>query len=451
MSTTFPPEAIDLLLELNTSSVPSCSSMYNATDQNTQIKFYSVILPVIIAFTVSTCVVSGAVVCSAPWVKRPMSPTIRLSLSLAAANTLFSVTWLLCLVVNMYLPTVQGMFSIPICVRLSLEVLRLGSILLQILHLLVVALNHYIGIIRPLHYAAIVTSTTLKAILAVLWLSPLVGMFVAFSSIPGQGFQSFGCRTNYFYECGVTFRLVWTSIFFGPTLVIIVVYCHIFHLLNNRSLYLVSTEQQTQLRKNIKTVRTTALIVGTFVVGWGPAVVKFLLVCSDCVIQELDLHTNMYLGAAFNTLFSLKVFTDTFIYAIRLPDIRKALMTMWMLFRNRLRMRRRGLREGSARSSSRTTSTRLSLSSPSIHRFRSSLSHGSPSSRSGSRSRSASPALQNTQVRRLTSLSPLGSRRSPVNVEVTAYTNSLSDDIRLKTLVEETPLDPILEVDIDHV
>lgn len=52
-------------------------------------------LQMLIAFTAVTTVVSCLVVCAAPWVKRPMSPTVTLSLSLAAANTLFSITWTL--------------------------------------------------------------------------------------------------------------------------------------------------------------------------------------------------------------------------------------------------------------------------------------------------------------------------------------------------------------------
>ncbi|XP_069188975.1 uncharacterized protein [Procambarus clarkii] len=349
---------------LNSSSNSSSSN----AQLETQREFYAAILPTLIVFTLATTLVSSVVVCATPWVKRPISPTVRLSLSLAAANTLFAITWTLCLVGNMYLPMVKKV-EVPECLKLSLEVMRLCSILIQILHLLVVALNHYIGIIRPLHYAATFTPTTLKAILAILWLTPLVGMFVVFSSVSQEGFQSTGCSRVTFYTQGLTFRVVWTCIFFGPTVVIIIVYCHIFHLLNNRSLYLVCPEQRSHLRRNIKTVRTTALIVGTFVVGWGPAVVKFVLICGECVFQEMDLHTQMYLGAGFNTLFSLKVFIDTFIYAIRLPDIRKALLTMWVIFRDRLKTRDPGLVDTSAVSSSRTGSTRLSYSSPSIHRL----------------------------------------------------------------------------------
>ena len=36
-----------------------------------------------------------------------------------------------------------------------------------------------------------------------------------------------------------------------------------------------------------QTVRTTALIVGTFILGWSPASMSFLLICSECPVPEL--------------------------------------------------------------------------------------------------------------------------------------------------------------------
>ncbi|KAK4287120.1 hypothetical protein Pmani_039804 [Petrolisthes manimaculis] len=195
-------------------------------------------------------------------------------------------------------------------------------------------------------------------------------MFVVFACVPNQGFQSPGCINNTFFLSGLTFRLVWTCLFFGPTLLICMVYCHIFHLLKNRALTLVSAEQRCQLSRNIKTVRTTALIVGTFVVGWGPAVVKFVLICEDCLVPPslISNTTNYAMGVAFNIMFCLKVFTDTFIYAVQLRDVRKALQVMWYKMMRRDDEDRRGGwgREGRGRSVSRfshTASTRISLHS----------------------------------------------------------------------------------------
>ncbi|XP_047469408.1 glucose-dependent insulinotropic receptor-like [Penaeus chinensis] len=399
----------------------------------------SIFLPqVIIAFCVASGLVSCAVVSATPWVRRPMSPTVRLSLSLAAANTVFAASVSVALVVNSYLPSVHNI-STGMCVRLTLEAVRMGSILVQILHLLVVALNHYIGTLRPLHYAATMTPSILKVILVALWIIPrdqirlnvislrMVGMIVAFASIPGQGYQSEGCQYNHFYISGITFRIVWTALFFGPTLLIIIVYCHIFHLLKHRGPHLVSAEQRNQLRRNIKTVRTTALIVGTFVIGWSPAVVKFILVCEECVIHphDVDESVNIAMGATVNVIYCLKVFTDTFIYALRLRDIRKALQTMWALTKIRILFGGEGrmpVRNNTTRSSrlSYTASTRISLNSPAQHRFTS---------------------------RRHVPASPMGGCQT--TLEIPAYLNNHSGcgSPCLKAKVEETSLDPIVEDD----
>lgn len=383
-------------------------------------------LPVIIAFCVTSGLVSCAVVSATPWVRRPMSPTVRLSLSLAAANTVFAASVSVALVVNMYLPSVYNI-STGMCVRLTLEAVKMGSILVQILHLLVVALNHYIGTLRPLHYAATMTPSTLKVILVALWVIPMVGMVVAFASIPGQGYQSPGCEYNHFYLSGITFRIVWTALFFGPTLLIIIVYCHIFHLLKHRGPHLISAEQRKQLMRNLKTVRTTALIVGTFVIGWGPAVVKFMLICEECVIHPnaVDESVHIAMGATVNVIYCLKVFTDTFIYALRLRDIRKALQTMWALTKMRLLFGGEGrmhVRNNTTRSSrlSYTASTRISLNSPALHRFA---------------SRRHAPA------------SPLGGCQTTLEIPAFLNNHGGCGSPCLKATVEETSLDPIVEDD----
>lgn len=39
------------------------------------------------------------------------------------------------------------------CSILALEAMRLAAVIVTVLHLLALAINHYIGIARPLHYA----------------------------------------------------------------------------------------------------------------------------------------------------------------------------------------------------------------------------------------------------------------------------------------------------------
>ncbi|XP_068243924.1 trace amine-associated receptor 3-like [Palaemon carinicauda] len=416
----------------------------NVTDSMAEIKeLYSYIIPVYIGLCLASGIVSSTVVLAIPWVKRPISPTVRLSLSLAAANTVFCIIFTLDLLF-IYLKRVRNI-DISTCAELVIVTARLWIILVQIFHLLALALNHYIGILKPLHYAATITPHVLKCIIVILWIIPLIGMFVGFSVVPNQGYQSLRCQTNDFYHIGLTFRIIWTCIFFGPTVVIIVVYSHIFCLLKNREFYMVSPEQRNHLRRNIKTVRTTALIVLTFLIGWVPAILKFVLICPYCVFTNVDYTTNIALGAAFNIMFSVKVFIDTFIYAIRLPDIRKALLLMYDRIRGRMIPRRQRRASGS-NSSMRTTFSRLSLTSPGLHRVRMSWNRGSPGSKSRSRSSSNSPILQN-HTKKSQYISPGMSNKSTVDIEVTSFANEL----RLKTLVEEEPSDHLIEIGIDKV
>ncbi|KAG0718270.1 hypothetical protein GWK47_052759 [Chionoecetes opilio] len=252
-------------------------------------------------------------------------------------------------------------------------------------------------------------------------------MFIALACVPGQGFQSPSCSENYFYVKGITFRIIWALLFFGPMVVISMVYCRIFHLLNHRALSLVSAEQRNHLRRNIKTVRTTALIVGTFVVGWGPAMVKFLLVCDECPIkpQSIDLTTNIALGVFVNITYCLKVFTDTFIYAVQLLDVRRAVQAMGRQLKEKVTGQRT---EGPSRTVSRisrTTSTRVSI---------------------------GSPALRRTGSLPPSSTTHCNASSWPVTLEVSVYTNNHhKDDVRLTTLVEETHLDPLQEDDQDRL
>ncbi|KAB7496311.1 hypothetical protein Anas_13215 [Armadillidium nasatum] len=107
--------------------------------------------------------------------------------------------------IHSYLPSV---FDIKFndCLSLTIEALRMGVMLVQVYHLLAVALIHYFGTLRPLQYASRLTSHTLKILLFLLWSIPIIGIFIAFCSIAEQGFQSEGCSNNYFRIHGVNVR-----------------------------------------------------------------------------------------------------------------------------------------------------------------------------------------------------------------------------------------------------
>ena len=76
------------------------------------------------------------------------------------------------------------------CTILTLEAVRLGSVIVTVVHLLALAINHYIGIMRPLHYAAIMTKRTVSVCIIAMWISPNILIFTYFSCNENQGFQA---------------------------------------------------------------------------------------------------------------------------------------------------------------------------------------------------------------------------------------------------------------------
>ncbi|GIX88195.1 g_PROTEIN_RECEP_F1_2 domain-containing protein [Caerostris extrusa] len=58
------------------------------------------------------------------------------------------------------------------CYVLVLEAFRLGGMVVAVFHLLALAINHFIGILRPLHYASTVTRGTVAWAIACMWIVP---------------------------------------------------------------------------------------------------------------------------------------------------------------------------------------------------------------------------------------------------------------------------------------
>ncbi|GIX66805.1 g_PROTEIN_RECEP_F1_2 domain-containing protein [Caerostris extrusa] len=156
------------------------------------------------------------------------------------------------------------------CYVLVLEAFRLGGMVVAVLHLLALAINHYIGILRPLHYAATVTRGTVAWAIACMWIIPVAFFLAYFSLVPDDGFRSSYC-SNYDFLLHIPFRVTVSTLFFVPLILMSVMYIHMFIVVKHSS----PTADGRQLHKSVKAVITTLLILGTYVVGWMPAVIFF--------------------------------------------------------------------------------------------------------------------------------------------------------------------------------
>ncbi|XP_067203754.1 trace amine-associated receptor 4-like isoform X2 [Linepithema humile] len=321
-----------------------------STTQNASISYQSVnsmlylyVTPALILFCVISILVNINVIISAFWIKRPLSPTLHISLSLSGADAFTSCALGIGLVMNSFIPhgleiELEGMN----CFLLALEAVRLGGVIITVFHLMVLAINHYLGILKPLHYLSIMTHRNITILLVLLWVLPISFFVLYFSLIEDDGFQSEECKKNMFLVHR-QFRILFSSLFFGPFVVMTCIYIHIFYIVKRHqamrlrfcgaeSFIRVNTSEVTRnnnrrMARNIKAINTTLYILGSFIIGWMPGVIMFMLFCEDCVWQlknVISMNIAFIIYTIINFLIILKTLVNPIIYAARMHEIKIA-------------------------------------------------------------------------------------------------------------------------------
>uniref|UniRef100_T1IW61 G-protein coupled receptors family 1 profile domain-containing protein n=1 Tax=Strigamia maritima TaxID=126957 RepID=T1IW61_STRMM len=235
--------------------------------------FYKIAIPIMLFFCVISIVINLIIVAAVRWL-RHMTPTQCFSISLALTNAYLSLVIGLGLLINSLLTAAYkihlGLYYQ--CGALTLEALRMAGMVSSVLHLLALAINHYIGILRPLHYASTMTRRTTMLCIVIMWTVPLLFYFIYFSSLTASAYQSIYC-TNFNFFGEFPFRIVTSVLFFVPLLLMAIVYAHIFVLVRQHQKGILQNQNRNQLNRNVKAIYTTLLILGTYLIGWMPAVV----------------------------------------------------------------------------------------------------------------------------------------------------------------------------------
>lgn len=311
-----------------------------------------------------------------------MTVNLILSLGLAGADAWAATLVLLGLVVNSYLPIVHGITlgRWSVCYFLVFELVRLAGMVTSNMHLFALALNHWFSIASPLRYKTAVTTGWCRTVMFLLWLLPLFVMVIAAVCVPGQGFRgggAFWCNIDFYFR--FPFRLVIFLQFIIPLVTMLAIYGYILHRLamvrnapkakpdsyQRQSLVLRPrksgdgttsngsaelgmhrrsggqelrvSSRSNALQSKIKALTTTLLILGTFAIGWLPAVMQFTLVCIDCAISYYPpRHSLFAVGVVVNCLIIVKLLINPLIYAFRILEIRYAL---WHMHKTRYGLR----------------------------------------------------------------------------------------------------------------
>ncbi|XP_012288800.1 lysophosphatidic acid receptor 1 [Orussus abietinus] len=368
-------------------------SQVDSVREHPQRLYYLYGSPILIFFCVLSVVVNIKILLSVYWIRRPLSPTLHISLSLAGADAFSGVILGTGLVLNSFLPYGLGLRLTGIdCFVLLLEAIRLGSIIVTVAHLTALAINHYLGILRPLHYLSIVTRRNTILAIAILWILPLAFFLSYFSLVENEGFQSQGCENMMFLQ-HKQFRIMFSSLFFAPFLLMVCIYSHIFCIVRKHQASRLrfsragssrhrnndNSQQSTpqQMVKNVKAIHTTLYILGSYMVGWMPATIIFALVCNDCLLNFdwMSEKNKFILYSLFNCLIILKTLVNPIIYAARMHEIKVAKRQMHASLCGCFGLNSRtGERMAVGVSSERAPSNRSSLSKTAVCRLTSNVS-----------------------------------------------------------------------------
>lgn len=316
----------------------------------------NVFIAILVITAALAMIVNVVVFMSVHWIRRPMPPILKMSISLAAADALSSSIFAVTLFINTYLPSIGiNLWWLEII----MEMMKLSGILVTVTHLLALALNHYIGILKPLHYNSIVTRRKVTAVTILLWMFPTAFVIFLFTSQAEGSYWSeiFGNITEIDMENQTTFvdtfrfRMSYSAYFIISIFLMTICYTHILIIVKKqqnvwKNLSRVGStkwsgrsvkhcpnkanKEQKQLEGNIRAIYTTLLILGSCVIGWMPALFIFVLMCKeDCYIhgaQLRSLNQNylievMSMRLLENMLIVLKMLANPIIYSIRMKEI----------------------------------------------------------------------------------------------------------------------------------
>uniref|UniRef100_A0A1I7XRG1 G_PROTEIN_RECEP_F1_2 domain-containing protein n=1 Tax=Heterorhabditis bacteriophora TaxID=37862 RepID=A0A1I7XRG1_HETBA len=210
---------------------------------------YEWLIPIMIIILLMAIVGNGVIVLSAPWLSPPVSPYLKLCISLAAADMwaasllitggidlqsfvtiIFTYVFLVylrnfripSLVVNSYIPVVLGHQKTSRCVDAWLEMFRISGMLTSDMHLFALAINQFVGTMWPLKYKIMVTTRRIRYIILSLWLVPLLFVFCWFVAAENDGLRHEKCQ--FFFYNRFPFRITIFLIFMLPLIATLLIY-----------------------------------------------------------------------------------------------------------------------------------------------------------------------------------------------------------------------------------
>ena len=253
----------------------------------------------------------------------------------------------ICITISIFLHVWVTITSRPHLREYCLEVANRGfltfALLASLINLLVMGIDHYVAVIRPLHYHLIMSPTRANIILVAIWIISALGGFLEIivgGFLHGKESGNF-CFNVLYNNNSFDAQLLVLCFVVLEMLTLIYLYCHIFQKIKS-STYIAQLNAQSLLQRQSansslhskKAIITTILIVGTFMVTWIPYSVyniSGVIVYKTCDNLEylnkfvdifIKIHNILWILVQCNCIF------DPLIYAVRTPVVQQGYKRM---------------------------------------------------------------------------------------------------------------------------
>lgn len=337
--TTVFPEASSVTLDYNDSMpIPQ-------PDRALTTPLTTFLISLVIVLCFLSCAANAYILLLSRWIRGVYGTVLRLTFGLAAADCWTSLVMGVSFIV--FTTPLLNNFKFENCVMLFLELFRMGSIFTSILHLLMMAVNHYQSIGVQQVARGRLSGRLLTMLMLVSWVLPPFIFFVGFWTIPGQGFATLASMgytndvisnndTNmtvlivcdHGFMRSMTYRSIIYILLLLPVIVMIGLYLcmlHTLYLLERQFVRQNRRSRSVQLKQ--KMLLTIIIMIGSFLMGWVPSGTWLLLTAKESSYNIPIMRNKQLLFAVsflVNFLMILKFLVNPIIYALRIPEIHEA-------------------------------------------------------------------------------------------------------------------------------